>query len=257
MTASRCYVVATKRGPRARRSTSRTHPNLVKKLFALEVPEVANRSRRDRLPRPRGGHRTKIAVHTRSPGSTPRVPASGRWARVRAVATEPGRRSTSSTTPGPGRVHRRRLVARTGGVGDHRQHQGTQRRGHRPRLSPRSRSAVRVRTPGSPPSSPAGASISARRRERAAGGDAAPARRRARRGEQRRDQAVSPGWAGARRVGRLARATGPSSPRGWHPVRPSGGGYRRPVVVPQPGRGTGDPGRGLAGTGRARRTLTR
>ena len=39
----RCYVVSVKRGPKGPQiGLSRTHPNLVRKLFALEVPEVAD-----------------------------------------------------------------------------------------------------------------------------------------------------------------------------------------------------------------------
>jgi N utilization substance protein A len=40
----RCYVVSVKRGMRKgpQIGLSRTHPNLVRKLFALEVPEIAD-----------------------------------------------------------------------------------------------------------------------------------------------------------------------------------------------------------------------
>src|SRR4029077_18691342 len=41
----KCYVVGVARGLRGPQVTvSRTHPNLVKKLFALEVPEIADGS---------------------------------------------------------------------------------------------------------------------------------------------------------------------------------------------------------------------
>ena len=80
----RGYVVARRAGAcAARRSTlSRTHPNLVRKLFALEVPEIADGSVEIMALAREAGHRTKIAVRTdRSPASTPRAPASARWAR--------------------------------------------------------------------------------------------------------------------------------------------------------------------------------
>lgn len=63
----RCYVVATKRGPRGPQiDLSRTHPNLVKKLFALEVPEVASGAVEIASLAREAGHRTKIAVHTKA-----------------------------------------------------------------------------------------------------------------------------------------------------------------------------------------------
>ena len=48
---------------------SRTHPNLVRKLFALEVPEIADGTRRDRGPRPRGRppHQDRRALHGAGP----------------------------------------------------------------------------------------------------------------------------------------------------------------------------------------------
>ena len=61
-------------------TVSRTHPNLVRKLFALEVPEIADGSVEIVAVAREAGHRTKIAVRTRCPGSTPRAPASARWA---------------------------------------------------------------------------------------------------------------------------------------------------------------------------------
>ena len=66
----------------ARRSTlSRTHPNLVTKLFALEVPEIADGTVEIAAIAREAGHRTKIAVHVdRARASTPRAPASARWA---------------------------------------------------------------------------------------------------------------------------------------------------------------------------------
>ena len=78
----RCYVVGVTRGPRGPQITlSRTHPNLVRKLFALEVPEIADGSVEIAAVAREAGHRTKIAVTRRCPGSTPRAPASARWGR--------------------------------------------------------------------------------------------------------------------------------------------------------------------------------
>jgi N utilization substance protein A len=54
------------RGPQV--TLSRTHPNLVKKLFALEVPEIADGSVEIAAIAREAGHRTKIAVHSTVPG---------------------------------------------------------------------------------------------------------------------------------------------------------------------------------------------
>ncbi len=65
----RCYVVGVSRGLRGPQVTiSRTHPNLVKKLFALEVPEIADSSVEIVDVAREAGHRTKIAVRTSVPG---------------------------------------------------------------------------------------------------------------------------------------------------------------------------------------------
>ena len=55
----RCFVVSVKRGMRGPQiGLSRTHPNLVKKLFALEVPEIADGSVQiEALAREAGHHR--------------------------------------------------------------------------------------------------------------------------------------------------------------------------------------------------------
>jgi N utilization substance protein A len=61
----RCYVVGVSRGLRGPQVTvSRTHPNLVKKLFALEVPEIADGSVEIVGVAREAGHRSKIAVRT-------------------------------------------------------------------------------------------------------------------------------------------------------------------------------------------------
>jgi N utilization substance protein A len=65
----RCYVVGVTRGMRGPQVTvSRTHPNLVKKLFALEVPEIADGSVEIVDVAREAGHRSKIAVRTQVPG---------------------------------------------------------------------------------------------------------------------------------------------------------------------------------------------
>src|SRR5882757_2888403 len=61
----KCYVVGVTRGMRGPQVTvSRTHPSLVKKLFALEVPEIADGSVEIVGVAREAGHRTKIAVRT-------------------------------------------------------------------------------------------------------------------------------------------------------------------------------------------------
>src|SRR5207245_7330981 len=61
----RAYVVGVTRGMRGPQVTvSRTHPNLVKKLFALEVPAVADGSVEIMGVAREAGHRSKIAVRS-------------------------------------------------------------------------------------------------------------------------------------------------------------------------------------------------
>ena len=62
----KCYVVGVARGARGPQITlSRTHPNLVRKLFALEVPEIADGSVEIINVAREAGHRSKIAVASR------------------------------------------------------------------------------------------------------------------------------------------------------------------------------------------------
>ena len=68
-------------------TVSRTHPDLVRGLFALEVPEIADGIVEIAAIAREAGHRTKIAVRSTVPGSTPRAPASARWARGYAAVT--------------------------------------------------------------------------------------------------------------------------------------------------------------------------
>ncbi|OON76448.1 transcription termination factor NusA [Streptomyces tsukubensis] len=65
----RSYVVRVARGVRGPSVTlSRTHPNLVKKLFALEVPEIADGSVEISSIAREAGHRTKMAVRSTRSG---------------------------------------------------------------------------------------------------------------------------------------------------------------------------------------------
>ncbi|MFW5471164.1 transcription termination factor NusA [Knoellia sp. CPCC 206435] len=86
----RTYVVSVKRGMRGPQiGLSRTHPNLVRKLFALEVPEIADGSVEIAALAREAGHRTKIAVHTKVPGLNAKGACIGPMgARVRAVMAE-------------------------------------------------------------------------------------------------------------------------------------------------------------------------
>ena len=65
----KCMVVSVRKGMRGPQVTlSRTHPNLVKKLFALEVPEIADGTVEIAAIAREAGHRTKIAVRSRVQG---------------------------------------------------------------------------------------------------------------------------------------------------------------------------------------------
>jgi N utilization substance protein A len=65
----KCLVVSVRKGMRGPQVLlSRSHPNLVKKLFALEVPEIADGSVEIAAIAREAGHRTKIAVRSTVPG---------------------------------------------------------------------------------------------------------------------------------------------------------------------------------------------
>jgi len=65
----RCYVLHVRKGHHGPSVTlSRTHPNLVKKLFALEVPEISEGAVEIAAIAREAGHRTKIAVWSHRPG---------------------------------------------------------------------------------------------------------------------------------------------------------------------------------------------
>ena len=64
----KAYVVSVTKGPRGPHVTiSRTHPNLVRKLFALEVPEIADGTVEIVAVAREAGHRSKIAVRSHDP----------------------------------------------------------------------------------------------------------------------------------------------------------------------------------------------
>jgi len=65
----RCYVLHVRKGHRGPSVTlSRTHPGLVKKLFALEVPEIGGGAVEIVAIAREAGHRTKIAVRSHQQG---------------------------------------------------------------------------------------------------------------------------------------------------------------------------------------------
>ncbi|MFD6751945.1 MULTISPECIES: transcription termination factor NusA [Micromonospora] len=86
----RCVVVHVSKGMRGPQITlSRTHPNLVKKLFALEVPEIADGTVEIGAIAREAGHRTKIAVRSTTPGVNAKGACIGPMGqRVRAVMSE-------------------------------------------------------------------------------------------------------------------------------------------------------------------------
>jgi transcription termination/antitermination protein NusA len=86
----RCYVVGARKGPKGPAVTvSRTHPHLVRKLFALEVPEIADGTVEIMAVAREAGHRTKIAVRSTVSGVNAKGACIGPMGqRVRAVVTE-------------------------------------------------------------------------------------------------------------------------------------------------------------------------
>ncbi|WP_433545411.1 transcription termination factor NusA [Streptomyces sp. CA-294286] len=86
----RAFVVRVAKGVRGPSVTlSRTHPNLVKKLFALEVPEIADGSVVIEAIAREAGHRTKIAVRSTRSGINPKGACIGPMgSRVRNVMAE-------------------------------------------------------------------------------------------------------------------------------------------------------------------------
>jgi transcription termination/antitermination protein NusA len=86
----RAFVVSVRRTPKGPSITvSRTHPDLVRALFALEVPEVADGTVEIMALAREAGHRSKVAVRATRAGVNPKGACIGPMgARVRAVMTE-------------------------------------------------------------------------------------------------------------------------------------------------------------------------
>jgi N utilization substance protein A len=86
----KAYVVTVSRSNRGPQITlSRSHPNLVRKLFALEVPEIADGTVEIAAIAREPGHRTKIAVKSTVPGVNAKGACIGPvGARVRNVMSE-------------------------------------------------------------------------------------------------------------------------------------------------------------------------
>jgi len=88
----RVYVTSVAKGAKGPAITvSRTHPSLVRKLFALEVPEIASGVVEIVSLAREAGHRTKIAVRATEPGLNAKGACIGELGqRVRAVTSELG-----------------------------------------------------------------------------------------------------------------------------------------------------------------------
>lgn len=86
----KAVIVSVRRGMRGPVVTiSRTHPDLVRQLFALEVPEIADGVVRIEALSREAGHRTKIAVASTSPSVNPKGACIGPMGqRVREVMAE-------------------------------------------------------------------------------------------------------------------------------------------------------------------------
>ena len=88
----RVYVTSVSRGQKGPSITlSRTHPSIVRKLFALEVPEIASGLVEITALAREAGHRSKVAVRATQPGVNAKGAAIGELGqRVRAVSAELG-----------------------------------------------------------------------------------------------------------------------------------------------------------------------
>ena len=164
----KAYIVEvrkTAKGPQI--VVSRTHPGLIKRLFELEVPEIADGIVELQGLRPRAGppHQDRGLVQRpqRRPGRRlrrrPRRPCP--HGRQRAAGREDRHRPVLG---GSARLRRQGAVAGEGQGGPDRRGD-RHRHGHRPRLPAVAwPSARRARTPAWPPASPGGASTSRARR---------------------------------------------------------------------------------------------
>ncbi|MDN5635874.1 transcription termination factor NusA [Brevibacterium sandarakinum] len=88
----RVYIADVHKGPKGTSVTvSRTHPNLVRKLFAHEAPEIADGTVEIVSLAREAGHRTKLAVRATKPGVNAKGSCIGELgSRVRAVMNELG-----------------------------------------------------------------------------------------------------------------------------------------------------------------------
>lgn len=88
----RAVIISATRGPKGPSVTlSRSHPDLVRRLFALEVPEIAEGVVEITALAREAGHRTKMAVRATRAGVNPKGAAIGEMGtRVRAVMAELG-----------------------------------------------------------------------------------------------------------------------------------------------------------------------
>ncbi|MEX3599893.1 transcription termination factor NusA [Kocuria carniphila] len=88
----RAFVVEAKRGMKGPSITlSRSHPDLVRRLFEMEVPEIADGSVEIVALAREAGHRTKMAVVATRPGANAKGACIGEMgSRVRAVMNELG-----------------------------------------------------------------------------------------------------------------------------------------------------------------------
>jgi N utilization substance protein A len=86
----RCFVVSVRRTLKGSAVVlSRTHPDLVRRLFAMEAPEIAEGLVQIAAVAREAGHRTKIAVHASSPQVNAKGACIGPMGqRVRAVTSE-------------------------------------------------------------------------------------------------------------------------------------------------------------------------
>lgn len=88
----RVYITSVSKGLKGPQVVvSRTHPQLVRKLFALEVPEIAEGTVEIVSLAREAGHRTKVAVRSHDPAINPKGTCIGEMGRrVRAVMAELG-----------------------------------------------------------------------------------------------------------------------------------------------------------------------
>ncbi len=89
-TRMKCQVVAVRKGPKGAQVTlSRTHPDLVRNLFKMEAPEIADGTVEIVGVAREAGHRSKIAVRATVDNVNPKGACIGPMGqRVRAVTTE-------------------------------------------------------------------------------------------------------------------------------------------------------------------------